>query len=173
MRETRSQREELSEAFHLRLVHGNDLDICEVLSGPILLDNLSSVPLPTVLFLTNRYRDHLDCPRSGPGPCGPRTGPDPTGGSEGPGQRLLARPRVGRGQGQLLVDRPWGVGPGPDPDPTYFLCEINAVFLMSVALLSVVKKLKELSNISSYNSASGTNSNFAESKLRPNKKISN
>jgi len=102
-----------------------------------------------------------------------RTGPDPTGGSEGPGQRLLARPRVGRGQGQLLVDRPWGVGPGPDPDPTYFLCEINAVFLMSVALLSVVKKLKELSNISSYNSASGTNSNFAESKLRPNKKISN
>src|SRR5271168_4100483 len=59
MRETRSQREGLSEAFHLRLVHGNDLDICKVLSGPILLDNLSSVPLPTVLFLTNRYRDHL------------------------------------------------------------------------------------------------------------------
>jgi hypothetical protein len=46
---------------------------------------------------------------------------------------------------------------------------------MSVALLSIemYKKEKELSNISSYKSASSTNSNFLESKLRPNKKNSN
>src|SRR5271155_935884 len=72
----------------------------------------------------------LDCPRSGPGPCGPRTGPDPTGRSEGPGQILLARPRVGRGQGQLLGGPALGVGPGPDPDPT---CE-HILFLLEPKL---------------------------------------
>lgn len=55
----------------------------------------------------------------------------PTGRSEGPGQISLARPRVGRGQGQLLGGPALGVGPGPDPDPTckhiLFLLEPNDV----------------------------------------------
>src|ERR1700678_2279967 len=85
----------------------------------------------------------LDCPRSGPGPCGPRTGPDPTGRSEGPGQILLARPRVGRGQGQLLGGPALGVGPCPDPDPT---CE-HILFLLEITkqenIVSIEEKKKK------------------------------
>src|ERR1700678_3641945 len=87
----------------------------------------------------------VDCLRSGPGPCGPWTGPDPTGRSEGPGQILLARPRVGRGQGQLLGGPALGVGPGPDPAPTFetFLFLIKTKIKKKKNIFRSKKKKKE------------------------------
>ena len=62
----------------------------------------------------------IDCPGSGPGPCGPGSGPDRPHRSKCLGQWRVDQPQFCEVQVQVVSGPDLGVGLGPDPDRPHF-----------------------------------------------------